>query len=466
MLLLKQRLLERKNSCPGFQVAKRKPDPKPDVISLDSDSDTEEETLDLRDLDHTDIESSIIRKKSFNHTPPLKQPQNLEPIQSLNTDNIVVTPSTQETTINTNIKTHTEYQPITKSQISDDIWDGGFIVCDMDYNESGSSDSDNEEDQIDFHRRKKCASPNCQDRHSSKIRKPVIRKTPMISSSVSISLRTLNTRRVETKKKFSTIWQCIIDKYSRYDEKDQGDIVNLEDFSIEENKGHIKKLKKIDRSDIWSEFDATTSEKGIGGRRQPMYENLEKLDMYDGSYEFDQYGPMSTNASNNDPICLLTPKIKRTHSSGFETSNKNNCIHNLKSNSLLKTKTRFGVDPITLITPPKSAKKSLLQLDSITPPSGTNSVFSSGITSKSNSVISVSDTEDYSGTVDPDNPFLTAAAPITEKIDYGLTNFIKSRNISSYNINSIARKVSDMEEFRNDPINVLTPTRLNHTGKY
>ncbi|KAH3673560.1 hypothetical protein WICMUC_003667 [Wickerhamomyces mucosus] len=102
----------------------------------------------------------------------------------------------------------------------------------------------------------------------------------------------LEVKKVESKKKINSIWQSIINKYSAYDENNQGDIVNLNDFSIEENKGHIEKLQKFDMTDIWDGLDLN-NEKKSGKRSQ-------KFEIIDG-YE----------DSNYDPINLITPSKKR-----------------------------------------------------------------------------------------------------------------------------------------------------------
>lgn len=61
----------------------------------------------------------------------------------------------------------------------------------------------------------------------------------------------LSLQKVESKKKLTSVWEAIIQKYSAYGEDDQGDIVNLKDMSIEHDTGHIKTLQIGDRTKLW-----------------------------------------------------------------------------------------------------------------------------------------------------------------------------------------------------------------------
>lgn len=61
----------------------------------------------------------------------------------------------------------------------------------------------------------------------------------------------LQTRHVEAKKKLASSWSAIIDKYSKYDLEQQGDIVDLANMAILKDTGHLKAMNTAGRLSVW-----------------------------------------------------------------------------------------------------------------------------------------------------------------------------------------------------------------------
>ncbi|KAH3673153.1 hypothetical protein WICPIJ_009887 [Wickerhamomyces pijperi] len=446
MLLLKRRLLEKKNKNSKTVIPATRPPLQ--LIQLDPENEG----------DRLDTTLSEAKTHPSHHHNPSHTPTKLTSCPTVSgidrsiSKNPYPTPSSQ----------HSQ-RPSQTSQISDRIWNDHIIISDSEYSDSYSEGE--EEGLITGRNTSTFTTPAHKPHHKSiinpesvnnKIHKAPVRRTPVIPRTISISPQSLKVKRIETKKKFCTIWENIIEKYSRFDEENQGDVVNLEDFSIEENKGHIKKLRNFDRSEIWNELDVNDRS---GNKRRPMYENLEKLDRYEDQYyqddhHHDLYESSSHDTDRHDPICLLTPKLSRR--TGVDNGNSGLLTQ-------MKPKLQPGFDPISLITPPKSSKKGTLS-ESVSPSSEISSVFSSSVISRSNSVTCNEDSFDNTkkSSTDPENPFIDTSY-INHSSDKQQPGFIKSQNVMDFkkyhpvDIRSTSATTGDT-----DPINFLTPTKVHH----
>ncbi|CCH42691.1 Muscle M-line assembly protein unc-89 [Wickerhamomyces ciferrii] len=157
----------------------------------------------------------------------------------------------------------------------------------------------------------------------------------------------LDLKKIEYRKKIDIVWNSIISKYSAYDEDDQGDLINLEDFSIEEDKGHIKQLQNFQRTTIWNDINDLEN-----GNSNSKHEDFRK--------DFDP---------SQDPINLLNSNNSSRCSTPSQLDLLNNVNQNNKSipQSRVKTPTTMKSnhinslnsdvkDPITLLTPKPSTR--------------------------------------------------------------------------------------------------------------
>jgi hypothetical protein len=94
-------------------------------------------------------------------------------------------------------------------------------------------------------------------------------------------------RHVEAKKRLASSWGAIIDKYSKYGLDSQGDIVDLDNMSIIEDRGHIEALGPADRTEVWNDEE----EDGY----------------YRHEQEYDDLGDFNAR----DPLILLEDSSKR-----------------------------------------------------------------------------------------------------------------------------------------------------------
>jgi hypothetical protein len=94
-------------------------------------------------------------------------------------------------------------------------------------------------------------------------------------------------RHVEAKKRLASSWSAIIDKYSKYDLDSQGDIVDLDNMSIIEDRGHIEALGPADRTEVWNDKEE------------------------DGYYRHEQEYDDLGDSNIRDPLILLEDSSKR-----------------------------------------------------------------------------------------------------------------------------------------------------------
>ena len=85
--------------------------------------------------------------------------------------------------------------------------------------------------------------------------------TDELSGKGNVDAAELQTRHVEAKKKLSSSWSAIIDKYSRYGLESQGDTVDLMNMSIVEDVGHLKGLNTR-LQDVWDPYTDEDEEQG------------------------------------------------------------------------------------------------------------------------------------------------------------------------------------------------------------
>lgn len=152
----------------------------------------------------------------------------------------------------------------------------------------------------------------------------------------------LDIKQIESRKKIDIIWNAIIAKYSAFDESNQGDVVNLEDFSIEEDTGHIKKLQNFQRTSIWNDINELEDQDGYEEEEiwDPSEDPINLLTRRDGSISSSQ----PQFSTKKDSISLVTPKKNTRRSSPIRT----------KTTKLVN----FKDDPISLLTPRKTTRVS------------------------------------------------------------------------------------------------------------
>lgn len=170
----------------------------------------------------------------------------------------------------------------------------------------------------------------------------------------------LDIKQIESRKKIDIIWNAIIAKYSAFDEENQGDVVNLEDFSIEEDTGHIKKLQNFQRTSIWNDINELEDQDYDEEEDwDPSEDPINLLTRKNGViskkvWESKRISPIrrkkeppvKTVDLTDDPIALLTPR---------KTTRVNTRV---PSPTRFSKGSRIESDPIALLTPRKTTRVS------------------------------------------------------------------------------------------------------------
>lgn len=93
----------------------------------------------------------------------------------------------------------------------------------------------------------------------------------------SLDSQKLDVKKIEYRKKIDIVWNSIISKYSAYDENEQGDIINLKDFSIEEDTGHVETLQNFQRTNIWNDINELEETDDYENRIDPSEDPINLL---------------------------------------------------------------------------------------------------------------------------------------------------------------------------------------------
>jgi len=157
----------------------------------------------------------------------------------------------------------------------------------------------------------------------------------------SLDSQQLDVKKIEYRKKIDIVWNSIISKYSAYDEDDQGDIINLQDFSIEEDTGHIEKLQNFQRTNIWNDINEFENVHGEG------YDYDDEVDPSEDPINLLTTGKPSREQSKRSTppsTVMLPPRLPKAITSVASTDKK--------------PRAELNNDPLSLLTPKKSSKLS------------------------------------------------------------------------------------------------------------
>lgn len=151
----------------------------------------------------------------------------------------------------------------------------------------------------------------------------------------SLDSQKLDIKKIEYRKKIDIVWNSIISKYSAFDEDDQGDVINLKDFSIEEDTGHIEKLQTFQRTSIWNDINQIEGPDDYEERMDPSEDPINLLTNGKTSRERSKRSSLHNSRTTTPPPLIKSVPKKTTTTKSSEILNN---------------------DPLSLLTPRKTSR--------------------------------------------------------------------------------------------------------------
>lgn len=186
-------------------------------------------------------------------------------------------------------------------------------------------------------------------------------------------------KKLESQSKFRTTWESIINKYSAYDEEDQGDLIDLRSGKLIEDKGHLRSLVETPAQSIWDKFFDDERERDRERRSQRVREdNKNEKDTLvvltpKSKSQPHKFATPKSSPAHQDPLCILgleNNKVSELRRSFSQKLRMNNLPSSLSKGSHQmeppRTPTReSNADPLIFLTPsvastPRSSRRGTL----------------------------------------------------------------------------------------------------------